>query len=222
MRNLIYIFFSFSIALYSQNKKDDFYLEDQIYIGVSYNLMQNKPESVILKGFSNTIYGGFIKDLPINTKRNFGFGIGLGYQLSTFFHNMKITTTNNQTVFESFNDTDVYSSNKLVFHKIEVPLEIRWRTSTRTDYKFWRIYSGVKMEYVVYSKASFNLNEKQKTTNFNEVNKFQYGLTLSVGQGTWNAHFYYGLNKMFSNANYNNTDPIKIKNLKLGLIFYIL
>ena len=32
---------------------------------------------------------------------------------------------------------------------IEIPFEIRWRTSKVHSHKFWRIYSGVKYSYLL-------------------------------------------------------------------------
>ena len=40
---------------------------------------------------------------------------------------------------------------------IEMPIEFRWRNSTASSYKFWRIYAGAKLGYVAgaRSKAVF-------------------------------------------------------------------
>ena len=53
------------------------YLEDQIYIGLSYILMNKLPDSISSNGFSNSLAMGFIKDIPLNERRNVALGLGL-------------------------------------------------------------------------------------------------------------------------------------------------
>lgn len=227
MKFLIALLFLFSNVLCAQNitdskEKNGYYLEDQLYFGVTYSTLRKKPNGINLRGFSNSFFLGYIRDIPFNKKRDFGIGIGLGYNKDTYFHDMKILKENNQIIFKSFDDVDVFNSNKLIFHKVEVPFEIRWRNSTIDDFKFWRIYTGVKFAYIFYSKASYNLNGLQKITNFKEVNKLQYGITLSAGHGTWNGFVYYGLSNLFDNAKFNGEETIKMKGLKFGMVFYLL
>lgn len=219
-----FLFFLLTVYLsgFSQrNKLNDRYLEDQLYLGITYNSLLNKPIGTELKGFSNGLALGYIKDIPVNKQRNFGFGIGLGYGRNTYYQNIRIYKVNGQTVFESlFGES--FDKNKFSFHSIDMPIEVRWRTSTAAKYKFWRVYSGVKMSYVFASNAVYKkVDDKSRITNFNEVNKFQYGITLSLGYGTWNFNVYYGLSNLFKNA-VNSIDVSKMNDLRFGLIFYIL
>lgn len=52
------------------------YLEDQFYIGVTYDILANKPSQVSQNNLSRGIQIGYIRDLPLNIDRNRGFGIG--------------------------------------------------------------------------------------------------------------------------------------------------
>lgn len=217
---LIFILFV-SISAYAQLKqeKKGYYLEDQIYFKFSYNILNKKPKGVSQSGFSNSFSIGFIRDLPINKQRNFGFGVGLGYGFQTYFHNLKIYPENGQTVFNFFDEE--YKSNKLKLNQLEIPLEIRWRTSTIKKYKFWRIYSGIKFNYLFLSKSLFKTDKKYVYKNVKAINKLQYGLTLATGYGNWNFFMYYGLTPLFKNASIQN-NKITTKELKFGLQFYIL
>jgi hypothetical protein len=210
-----------SLFTFSQLKeeKEGYYLEDQIYLKISYNLLDKLPKNISQSGFSNSFSLGFIRDFPINKQRNFGFGLGVGYGFETYFHNLKITDINNTTQFEYFNEN--FDSNKLKINQLEVPFEVRWRTSTVEKYKFWRIYSGIKVNYIFISKSVFNINEKQVYKNINALNKIQYGLTVAAGYGTFNFFIYYGLSPLFKDANLNG-EKIEIKEIKFGLQFYIL
>ena len=212
------------VANAQQNKidKQDKYLEDQFFIGISYNLLTNKPSSINLRGFSNTMSFGYIKDIPLNKNRNIGFGVGLGYSNNTFFHNMKIVEENSITTYSDFEDIDDFDSNKLIFHSIDLPIEFRIRKSTLENSKFWRLYLGAKFSYAFYHKSQFNLNGIQKYSNFDKFNKLQYGLTTSVGHGTWNGYLYYGLTNLFDNVKFNNSEKLNTKSIKIGLIFYVL
>ena len=196
------------------------YLEDQIYIGITYNVLNKRPPNITSNGFSNGVFIGYIKDIPLNANRNFGFGLGLGYGRNTYFQNLKISELNNATVFEPV--TGTFDRNKFSLHSLEVPFEIRWRSSTATRYKFWRVYTGMKFGYVFASNAKLKQNGTTFIQNIDEVNKFQYGLTLSLGYGTWNATMYYALNPIFSDATLVDTNnEINSRELRIGLIFYI-
>ena len=117
-----------SIDSLSVNNKN--YLEDQLFASVTYSLLTNKPTGIDLRGVSNTVSFGYLRDLPFDKKSNFGIAIGLGYSQNTYFHNMKITDIDGQTHFSPFSDLDDYDSNKLVFHTIDLPFEFRIRKST--------------------------------------------------------------------------------------------
>lgn len=204
---------------------DDRYREDQFYVSLTYNLLGNKPDRVSQQGFSSGIHLGFIRDFPINERRNWAIGAGLGLSSNSHNQNILIDKLSNEEFSYWVIDKDSvsFSKNKFTTYLIEVPLELRWRTSTATEYKFWRIYTGVKFGYVFYSSSKFDGSPgKIRTSNIADLNKLQYGLTLSVGYSTWNAHIYYGLNPLFDkNANVNGQE-MDLSSIKIGLMFYIL
>ena len=224
MSKIIFLFLILTTVLSAQNNdtiKNTKYLEDQIYIGLSIISLSNLSDDVAQSGFSNSFGLGFIKDIPTNTKGNFAFGIGLGYGRSTYFQNIKITELDNVNKFEIAGDE--VNKNKFSLHSIDIPLEIRLRTSTIDKYKFWRVYAGGKISYVFASNAKFKeAGNTVKIKGLSEINNLQYGLTLAVGYGTWNFNFYYGLRDLFSNAKLDGITPIEIRDLRIGLIFYIL
>jgi len=176
------------------------YLEDQIYISLAYNILSNKPQELAQNGFSGSLAIGFIKDLPINSSRNIGFGLGVGYSYGVFIQNMKILENSNEVEIA----TD-YSVNRFRIHSVEAPIEFRWRTSTPSKYKFWRVYGGVKFAYSFSMSSKFSNDiETIETKNIQEFNQFQSGLFVSAGYSTWNLYIYYGLTPLF--------DELKLKN----------
>ena len=221
--NLIY-FLLFSILSYSQiNEVDDKYREDQIYFGVFYNSLINSPIDFNQNKFSSSINLGFIRDIPLNKSRNFGIGLGLGYSNSSFHNNLKFSNTNNQLDAKIVSDLDSFTKNKWVLNELELPFEIRWRTSTPENYKFWRIYFGLKTSYIVSSKVKYESSLDNQTIRNLPFNNFQSGLTLNAGNNTWNLGVYLGLQPLFDKEFTKNHINIKnIKQFKVGLIFYIL
>jgi len=219
-----FLFILISSTLKAQSNdtiKSTKYLEDQIYVGFSVINLTNMPNGITQNGLSNSFELGVIKDIPVNDKGDFAFGIGLGYGRNTYFQNLKIEEVNNTTQFQIA--AEGFKNNKFSMHTIDIPLEIRWRTSTIDKYKFWRIYAGGKLSYVFASNAKIKeLGNTSKVKGISEMNELQFGLKLAVGYGTWNFNFYYGLTDLFSDANLNETTPIEIRDFRIGLIFYIL
>lgn len=199
------------------------YKEDQFYIGISYNLLSNKPSDLSQSGFSIGAQLGRIFDIPLNEKRNFGFGVGAGYALNFINHNLAIVEDGANATSYNILNTDDFSRNRLSFHVVEAPIEIRWRTSNATSYKFWRIYAGVKFGYVIASNSKLKTDSRTfKVRGISDLNKFQYGLTLSAGYDTWNAQVYYGLNDLFNGVTTDTGVDINMRLVKIGLIFYLL
>lgn len=195
------------------------YLEDQLYLSLTYTILNNKPATISQNGFSGGFSFGFIKDIPLNEQRNIGFGIGVGYAYNVYVQNLKISGENQTTVFELAED---YKTNRLGFNSIELPIEFRWRTSTAEKYNFWRVYTGMRLAYITTSKSKFTDSDVVLTTkNIPELNKIQYGATIAAGYGNWNLYFYYGLSPLFKDAVFNEKN-IDLKDIKIGLKFYIM
>lgn len=203
---------------------DSLYVEDQFYISSTYNFFGNIFDDLRQNGFSFGLHFGFIKDFPLNKRRNIAVGLGLGYSTNSFNNNLFINNDASNTTTFNIIDSDVsFTKNKFSHHLIELPFEFRWRTSTTSTYKFWRIYTGLKLGYVVGHNSKFLGDPKDlKIKDIDEVNKFQYGLTMSAGYNTWNFYAYYALNSIFSNQARLNSNAIDINAIKIGLIFYIL
>lgn len=204
---------------------DTKYREDQFYISLTYNLLAQKPENLSQQGFSAGFHLGFIRDFPINERRNWAIGVGLGLSSNSYNQNLLIAEQANGE-FDYFiinEDSISFNKNKFTTYLVEVPLELRWRTSTATEYKFWRIYTGVKFGYVVYNSSKFEGDlGTLKNNNIADINGLRYGLTFSAGYSTWNAHIYYGLNSLFDKSAKIDGQSIDLTSVKIGLIFYIL
>lgn len=220
----LFLICQFTLAQDLVVEVDSLYREDQFYAGFTYNLLGNLPSGISQSGFSSGFHLGFIRDMPINKRRNLALGLGIGYSGNSFNQNLQISEgTNNKYIYSIIDNSIAYSKNKFSQHLVEIPFEFRWRSSTTTEYKFWRIYTGFKTSYVVFNSSKYNgspQNENYK--NIRDFNDFQYGLTLSVGYNTWNFYLYYALNPIFDSNALLNNNPMEMNAIKIGLIFYIL
>ncbi len=218
----------YATQLYSQEENaapywDSNYLEDQFYIGITYNFLLNQPQGVNQQSLSYGIQTGFIKDIPLNRSRTTGIGIGLGYAVNSYYTNLRATQLGDQIIY-SILDEDDFTRNKVETHLIESPIEFRWRNSDVTNYKFWRIYTGFKLGYVIGGRSKFVFDEDNSKDSFfnDDLQKFQYGLTFNVGYNTFNIHTYYGLNQLFGDSvRTDQGDAVGLRPLRIGIIFYI-
>lgn len=202
---------------------DSLYREDQIYIGFSYNVLLNRPTGVTQNNFPYGLQLGFIRDMPINRSRTVAIGVGLGYALHSYYSNLRAIQNGSDIQYIIPDENVSYKRNKLENHLVELPLELRWRTSTPTDYSFWRIYGGVKFAYVVGARSKYVTADFKESFYNPDAERFHYGLTLSLGYNALNFHLYYGLNDLFKEGTTGPDDvPLEMAPLRIGLIYYIL
>ena len=203
---------------------DSLYREDQFYAGVTYNLLAQKPSGLSQSGFSSGFHVGFIRDIPINKKRNLALGLGLGYSGSSYNQNLQIGKDDMENVtYKVLTGGDDFTRNKFALHLLEVPFEFRWRSSSVSDYKFWRIYTGFKFGYLITHTTKYiGAPIDQKYSDIDHFNDIHFGFTTSFGYNTWNIHLYYGLNSIFNDKAILNNERIDLKSVKIGLMFYLL
>jgi hypothetical protein len=238
MRQLLFfMFFVLACPVFAQDsvavavgKKDepDFaaldpkYREDQFYIGFTYNILQNRPEDVRQNKFSSGYSFGFLRDMPINKTRTWAIAAGLGFSIANINHNLLITDYDNDYQYSVLPSDLAYDKSKLILNYADLPIEIRWRTSTPKTHKFWRVYTGIKLSYLVFSKYKFRNGDDKFSVNSNaDIDKIQYGMYLATGFNTWNLNIYYGFNPIFKSAELEGKS-IDMRTLNIGLMFYIL
>jgi len=205
---------------------DSLYREDQFYIGLNYNLVTHAPNGVSVEGISGGWQLGFLRDMPINKQRNIAVALGLGVAVNQFGQNLQIKphpTNDNSSEFVVLDSSVDYDANRFSMATIDLPFEFRWRTSTPTEYNFWRVYTGFRLGYAFWNKSRF----KSNTGSFSyedipEFEKLRMGLTLSVGYGTFNFTAYYSLTPFFNNSTTTDGQNIEMRSVRIGLMFYIL
>ncbi|NVK52223.1 MAG: PorT family protein [Flavobacteriaceae bacterium] len=225
MKKILFILVTLhGLSLFAQKdslRVGDAYLEDQLYVGVTYNQLYNQPNNVTGSGFSYGFNAGYIRDISLVKSGRLALGIGLGYAFDSFKHGFRITQLAANTISVAVDPT-LTATHPLTIHAIEFPFEFRWRTSSPNKYRFWRVYTGFKVTYNLKHTITFTENNiTRQYTNIDRFNKLQYGLTIAAGYSAFNFNFYYGLTPFFKDASIG-TSPIGTKTIKMGLIFYIL
>ena len=219
MRLLVSLFFLFFVTIgFSQSGTkpvvDSLFREDQFYVSISYNFLQNKPDNFSQYSFSTGLSAGFLRDFPISDNRHWAIAPGIGYSFNDLKQNIDFSSISNST------DTEIVKS-RIILHYVDFPLELRWRNATPDSHKFWRIYGGFMASYLINGKFKYEGSFGSGTENINDLlNKFQYATYLTFGFNTWNAYIHYGLNPFFDKN--KTTTENNVTTLKIGLIFYIL
>lgn len=228
MRISLKIFFFFSIYLgYCQDIKtntpiteiDSLYREDQFYFGFSFNLMQNKPQSYQSSKISPSFTAGFLRDMPIKKNRTKSIALGLGLTYNKIAHDLIVTENQGKIEYSTTN----FDRNKMELITLDLPLELRWRTSTAESHEFFRIYSGIKLSYLVFSKSKFVSSEKTVVILGNDdLTKLRTSAYIAFGYNTWNGFISYGFSPIFKSSAKLYDETIKLNNLNIGVMFYIL
>lgn len=225
--NLFFFFFSCAImaqdTLYYEKKIDSLYREDQFYFGFAYNVLQNKPRGLKQDGFSTGLHLGVLRDMPININRTFAVAVGVGLAYQSYNQNLLISDSESDYTYTIIDDAISFKKNQFSFVNVDLPIEFRWRTSTPESHKFFRLYTGFKLSYMLFNNSRFISNSgNTKIYDNKQFNAFQYGIYLATGYNTWNFYAYYGLNTIFKSEARFDGRPMELSTLNLGLQFYIL
>ena len=212
------LFFTQLIFTQSVISKDN-YREDQFYFGSSYFIQTEPIENFKQNGFSGNFQFGFVRDLPLNNNSTKAIGIGLGYERNFFTSNIQPIETDGNIDYRIVISRFLESKNKISFSSFVIPIEYRWRRSSIDQYKFWRIYTGLKIKknFPLYSNPSYG-----SEITIDEIEDWTTSIYLNAGYNTWNISLEYDLNPILKNKKTSNGENLNISFFRLGLVFYIL
>ena len=206
-------------------EEDFHYREDQFYIGVTYNILSSIPSGVYPDGLTGGINFGYLRDMPINKRRNIAIAVGAGMSFDQYDQNLFIDKDiDGHTTYTILDSNVSFKSNSIKTGIIELPIELRWRSSTPSSYKFWRVYTGFRLGYTFWNEFSFKDSSNSIShSNIKEYEKVRLAATMSLGFNKFNFFVYYTLNPFFNeDAITTDGQQVDFKTIKLGLIFYIL
>lgn len=204
------------------DRQGERYFEDQFYLGVTYNFLGNMPSGVSQENLSYGLQLGAFKDIPLNRSGTKALGIGMGMVLDTYYTNLLAVEGPSGIVYSLADEVDGFRRSKIETHSVEMPLEFRWRNSTATEYRFWRLYTGVKAAYIIGARSKSVIGSDKKGFSNDTIRRFQYGPSINFGYNTFNIHLYYALNNLFEEVATLEGAQIGFNSWKIGVMFYIL
>lgn len=204
---------------------DSKYREDQFYVGVTYNILRSMPSNVSPEGLTGGINFGFLRDMPINKNRNIAIAVGAGLSFDRYGQNIFIDIdSEGNTTYNVLASNVSFDSNNIKTGIVEIPIELRWRSSTPTSYKFWRVYAGFRFGYAFWNESSFKDSSNSIShKGLEDFERIRLAATTSLGFNKFNFFVYYSLNPFFNEDAITTTgQEVNFNTIKLGLIFYIL
>ena len=200
---------------------DSLYLEDQFYLVTQIGVISSQTEPVINQNLSYGFRAGFIKDIPLNSSRTFGIGWGVGFFTNALYTNLVATKNTDSVIVYSTEDLD-FKRSKIGSFGLEMPIELRFRNSTPSSYRFWRFYPGILLRFSPYSFSKVVRNSNDLRFLNNDLRSFMVSGGISLGFNTFNLSLYYDLNDIFKEGKVLNSEPLIGRRLEIGLVFYIL
>ncbi len=122
---------------------------------------------------------------------------GLGMSFTNVNSNGSFAIANGNTHLLQIPDTLLPSQNKLSTNFLEIPLELRFRTSP--------LHHGNRLKLAVGAKAGYLFQDhtkiedgalKEKFYNTPNLNNFRFAYTARIGYGKWSLMGYYGINSL--------------------------
>ena len=89
--------------------------------------MADVPTGVKIRGLSGGIQFGFLRDMPLNKRRNVAIAIGAGLSFNVYGQLLFIgEEADGKTIFTVLDDQDVdFTRNSFSTSTVEVPVELR-------------------------------------------------------------------------------------------------
>lgn len=150
-------------------------------------------------------------DKPI-ANSNFSFGYGLGFYGHNYSSNAKFVyqfdSIGKQTLTFIDTKTDSYKSNRYNERSIEIPLEFRFRTKTKTTFK---MMLGAKIGYVASNFFKIDdANGKIRMYDIKNVNRLRYGMNFRIGVEQFCLTASYYFSEVFTDKGQKGIHPFSI------------
>ena len=204
--------------------KGENYLDDQLFVSLTYNVMTSMPSDMKTYSFPNTLSLGYVRDIPLNRRRNVGLGAGLGFSFHHYYTNLSMTKDADGASHIALMESSEYKTNRFSMQTLDIPVQIRFRGSTADRYKFWRVYAGVTASWVIKDYATRNDGKlKARYYNMPYLQTWLFTANLQVGYGKFTLRADYTLNPMFRSSTTGSIPGLDdTRSLSLGLLVYIL
>ena len=196
----------YSSSLYSQSASTPD-LPGALRIQIGFNFLIDNPDSMDT-GFwgSKAFNAQYLYSVRLG-KSAFSLHPGFGIGTDKFSFDNNVTLVRNLDGKVSLEPLEILEfgdvkKTKLATTYLEVPLELRFHFNKDNFKKTFKLAVGGKVGMLISSHTKVNFeqlgeNQKLKTKDNFELNRFRYGVQGSLGYAGISVYYYYGLNDMF-------------------------
>lgn len=186
-------------------------------IDIGFNQLLNTPDLMRLHNWRSkgvNIYYFYYLHLW-KKKLSFNPGLGLGLDNYSFRNNVRFSTLGDTlSIFLDPDPERAYRKSKMGLTWLDIPLEIRYRTSSRSG-KAFKIAVGGKVGFLIKSTSKVKFERgmatiKEKESHFFYMNPIRYGLTGRVGYGFFSFFAYYSLVELFEKNKGPEVTPVMV------------
>ena len=211
---MLILFFTASRA---QEEQTQYYDKDQLVIELLSNQRLDAPSQLKLHPRSLAFNLQFMYTVA-GKNANVALATGIGLLTENYHIDALPQQTENKLSFMPIDDELKYSTNKIRFTTVELPLEMRIRSDRNSRNKIWKLYLGGKVGYMFQSMHKYAGDNptipeqklKQKTFDLPHTEHLMYGLTARIGYDALMISAYYGLTNHFKKDKAPELFPVMI------------
>ena len=178
------------------------------------------PDSKDIKQeFGYSVSFSFMHELRFG-RSHWSLGYGLGYGFYNYYNNLNIKNdpSTQQPVYTVLPSDSTYDLNRQSFQYIELPLELRFRTTSNKKGRYWRIYPYVKIGFRVKSYNLFEVGTyKVRDSKIQDSKKFKAGAGIRFGYWIFTLYGNYDLTPLYESVIIGETDLANFRTVNLGL-----
>ena len=92
------------------------------------------------------VHVGMLRDYPTSKLGDKAIAVGLGYGFVRLVNNINVEQSQ-QSYLYNVPEAQRALRNVFSYHQLQLPVELRWRNSSPSEYAFWRLYLGYRLSY---------------------------------------------------------------------------
>ena len=196
----------------AEKPKKQLIIKNRLFVDFFYSYWLGLPEGVQQEGFNRGFNASFLFDMPLRKESPFSFGLGVGVCSHNLYSNAySLVNGNYDVVMTPLPEAVTYSTNKLSFTYLHIPLEFRYFHPTAE----WKATLGVRVGLMadVHSKyvggncellqydGNSNRDVHLKNHKIPNRTKVPVELTLHAGWKYFDFNASYMLTRMFEEGN---------------------
>ncbi len=209
-------FLLFAFPFYAQKSPTEYFDKDQLVIELHSAQWLDIPADINLNPRSLAFNVQFMYTLA-GKNSHIALCSGLGL-LTEHYHIDAFPVEGDSLTFEPVSDDLNFTTNKIRFATVEVPLEVRIRSEKNSRNKIWKFYFGGKVGYMFQTMHKYNGDDpqepagklKKKVFDLPYTEPITYGLTARMGYDQVMISAYYSLTNHFQKDKAPELFPVMI------------